>query len=81
MFFIIIFTYSSNKLLVYTYFIICILYVLPIIFFSTIMFAENLKKIKNQINAASLSRNIKIKAIIQNDVNNPDDLQSTINYV
>ena len=78
MFFTIIFTYSSNKLLVYTYFIICILYVLPIIFFSTIMFAENLKKIKNKINAASISRNIKIKAIIQNDINN---LQSTINYV
>jgi len=78
MFFIILFTYTSNKLLVYNYFIFCILYVLPIIFFSAIMIAENLKKIKNQINEASLSRKIKIKAIIQNNLN---DLQSAINYV
>ena len=54
------------------------MYLVPFIFFSTIMIAEKLKKIKQYINEESLNRQIKIKSIIHNNLN---DLQSAINYV
>ena len=78
MFFIIQVTYSNNKLLRYNYFIFGIMNVLPLIFFSTLIYISSFKKIQQEINDKSLSRKIKIKAIIQNNI---VDLQSTINYV
>ena len=78
MFFIIQFTYINNKLLRYNYFIFGIMYILPLVFFSTLIYIRNFKKIKQEINGESLSRKIKIKAIIHNNL---VDLQSSINYV
>ena len=78
LFFIILFIYSKDQLLIYNYFILGFMYILPIFFFSIIMIGFYIKKCSNDINESSLTRQIKIKSIIQN---NMGVLQSAINYV
>ena len=75
LFIIIMFCYKKDLLLVYNYFVLGFIYLVPMLFFSTIMIGFYIKKLKIYVDEHAFTREIKIKSIIQNN------LQSPINYV
>ena len=77
MFLLILYGYEKNKLTNYFYIIIFILYILPLMFFPTILIGKNIINFKKYINEMTIIRKIKIKNIIKTNI----ELQGTINNV
>ena len=74
MFCVILVMYKNNKIIIYNYFVVLFIYILPLFLISVIILIDSLTHFKKYINDKTLNRTIKIKYIIE-------PLQRTINNV
>ena len=79
MFCVILLMYKNNKIIIYNYFVVVFIYILPLFLISFILLINKLTNFKKHINEESLTRQIKIKYIIE--ISTYEALQSAINYV
>ena len=78
MFCVILVMYKNNKIIIYNYFVVLFIYILPLFLISVIILIDSLTHFKKYINDKTLTRTIKIKSIFQSTHTSS---QSSINYV
>jgi hypothetical protein len=79
MFCVILLMYKNDKIIIYNYFVVVFIYILPLFIISFILLINKLTNFKKHINEESLTRQIKIKNIIESS--RYEALQRTINNV
>lgn len=79
MFCVILLMYKNDKIIIYNYFVVVFIYILPLFIISIIIMINTLINFKKLVNTQSLYRHIKIKNIIESSTY--EALQRTINNV